>query len=385
MARSFPADSVGLVTPQTLHFSKPLELECGKTLREYDLVYETYGTLNAQRTNAVLICHALSGDQHAAGFNAETDRKPGWWDSCIGPGKPIDTNRFFVVCPNNLGGCKGSTGPNSPNPDTGRPYGPDFPVITVSDWVRSQRRLGAALGIERWAAVAGGSLGGMQVMQWAIDHSDQIAHALVIAAAPKLSAQNIAFNEVARQAIMSDPDFHDGRYYEYGVVPRRGLMLARMLGHITYLSETSMRDKFGRELREGKISFGFDVDFQVESYLRYQGRSFVNRFDANTYLLMTKALDYFDPAQHHDGSLAKAFRHSLARFLVISFRGDWRFSSERSQEIVNALMEANRPVCYADIASRSGHDDFLMPIPEYHDVLRAYLERVAEEAEAAAA
>jgi homoserine O-acetyltransferase len=370
---------VGLVSAQRLHFGEPLALQCGKILPEYELVYETYGELNAQRNNAILICHALSGDHHAAGFHYEDDRKPGWWDACIGPGKPIDTRLFFVVACNNLGGCKGSTGPTSINPATAKPYGPDFPIITVPDWVQSQRRLGDALGIRQWAAIIGGSLGGMQAMQWAIDYSDRIRHAIIIAAAPKLSAQNIAFNEVSRQAILSDPDFHAGRYYDFNVVPRRGLMLARMVGHITYLSEASMREKFGRELREGKISFGFDIDFQVESYLRYQGRSFVDRFDANTYLLMTKALDYFDPAQPYDNNLARAFAHSQARFLVISFRGDWRFSSERSREIVHALMEANKEVSYADIESRSGHDDFLMPIPEYHEVLKAYLDRIALE------
>lgn len=379
MARTFPSDSVGLVSAQRLHFGEPLALQCGKILPEYELVYETYGELNAQRNNAILICHALSGDHHAAGFHYEDDRKPGWWDACIGPGKPIDTRLFFVVACNNLGGCKGSTGPTSINPATAKPYGPDFPIITVPDWVQSQRRLGDALGIRQWAAIIGGSLGGMQAMQWAIDYSDRIRHAIIIAAAPKLSAQNIAFNEVSRQAILSDPDFHAGRYYDFNVVPRRGLMLARMVGHITYLSEASMREKFGRELREGKISFGFDIDFQVESYLRYQGRSFVDRFDANTYLLMTKALDYFDPAQPYDNNLARAFAHSQARFLVISFRGDWRFSSERSREIVHALMEANKEVSYADIESRSGHDDFLMPIPEYHEVLKAYLDRIALE------
>ncbi|HID49215.1 MAG TPA: homoserine O-acetyltransferase, partial [Chromatiales bacterium] len=290
MPDSLPADSVGLVTPQIQVFDTPLELDCGRTLPGYELVYETYGELNADASNAILICHALSGDHHAAGYHSLEDRKPGWWETCIGPGKPIDTNRFFVVSPNNLGGCKGSTGPMSINPEKGKPYGPDFPIVTVRDWVRSQARLADVLGITAWAAVIGGSLGGMQALQWAIDFPDRLRHALVIAAAPKLSAQNIGFNEVARQAIMSDPDFHEGHYYEHGVIPRRGLMLARMLGHISYLSDESMRAKFGRELREGKLKFGFDVDFQVESYLRYQGQASVEKFDANTYLLMTKAL-----------------------------------------------------------------------------------------------
>ena len=375
----FGPDSVGLVVPQRMVFDTPLELEGGKRLDRYELVYETYGTLNSDRSNAILVCHALSGDHHAAGYHTLEDRKPGWWDVCIGPGKPFDTRKFFVVSLNNLGSCKGSTGPNSINPETGVSFGPDFPIVTVGDWVNSQRRLGERLGIRQWAAVAGGSLGGMQVMQWAIHHSEAVRHALIIAATPKLSAQNIAFNEVARQAILSDPDFHDGRYEERGVIPRRGLMLARMLGHITYLSEDAMRERFGRELRAGRIQYGFDVEFQVESYLRYQGTSFVDRFDANTYLLMTKALDYFDPAQAFDGSLAEAFKASRSRFLVASFTSDWRFSSARSREIVNALMEVRKPVCYADIRSTQGHDDFLMPNPEYLAVLQAYMQRVAAE------
>ena len=291
MPDSIPADSAGLVTPRTIHFDEPLPLDCGRTLPEYELVYETYGQLNATRSNAILVCHALSGDHHAAGFHSMADAKPGWWDSAIGPGKPIDTNHFLVISSNNLGGCKGSTGPISINPATGKLYGPDFPIVTVKDWVRSQARFADKLGINQWAAIVGGSLGGMQVLQWSIDFPERLRHAVIIAGAPKLSAQNIAFNEVARQAIMSDPDFHQGHYYEHNTLPRRGLMLARMLGHITYLSDDHMRARFGRELREGKINYGFDVEFQVESYLRYQGRSFVERFDANTYLLMTKVLD----------------------------------------------------------------------------------------------
>ncbi len=379
MPESFPADSVGLVTPQTLHFDQPLELDSGRTLPAYDLVYETYGELNAARSNAVLICHALSGDHHAAGYHAPDDRKPGWWDTYIGPGKPIDTRQFFVVSLNNLGSCKGSTGPKTIDPGTGRPYGPDFPFVTVSDWVLSQARLADALGIEKWAAVIGGSLGGMQALQWTIDQPERIRHALVIAAAPKLTTQNIAFNEVARQAILSDPDFHEGHYYEAGVVPRRGLMLARMLGHITYLSEDSMRAKFGRELREGRLNFNFDVEFQIESYLRYQGRSFVDKFDANTYLLMTKALDYFDPAAAHDDDLAQALAGATARFLVISFTTDWRFSPARSREIVRALIRAGKQVSYAEIEAEHGHDAFLAPIPHYRAVFSNYMHRVAEE------
>ncbi|ROO30699.1 homoserine O-succinyltransferase MetX [Salinisphaera orenii] len=369
--------SVGIVEPQTLHVAETMPLDCGKTIDRFDLVYETYGTLNADRSNAVLVCHALSGNHHAAGYRSEDDEKPGWWDKCIGPGKMIDTDHFFVVSPANLGGYNGSTGPGSLHPETGRHYGPDFPVLTCSDWVRSQNILREALGIEQWAAVIGGSLGGMQVMQWSIDYPDRIAHAIVIAAAPKLSAQNIAFNEIARQAIITDPEFHDGRYYEHGVVPRRGLMLARMLGHITYLSDDAMRAKFGRDLREGRINYGFDVEFQVESYLRYQGASFVDRFDANTYLLMTKALDYFDPAHETGGSLAKAFAPATARFMVVSFTSDWRFAPERSREIVDALVDAGKQVSYAEVTSDLGHDDFLLTMPHYVHTLRTYLHRVA--------
>jgi homoserine O-acetyltransferase len=382
MPHTLPPDSVGSVVPQTARFAEPLALDCGRSLAEYELVYETYGTPNPDASNAVLICHALSGDHHAAGHHEGADPgKPGWWDNCIGPGKPIDTREFFVVCCNNLGGCKGSTGPTAINPDTRKPYGPDFPIVTVKDWVRSQARLADRLGIRQWAAVIGGSLGGMQAMQWAITYPERLRHALVIAAAPKLSAQNIAFNEVARQAILSDPDFHHGHYYEFGVIPRRGLMIARMLGHITYLSEEGMRTKFGRELRAGapNFNFNFDTEFQVESYLRHQGRAFVDRFDANTYLLITKTLDYFDPAADFDQDLSAAFHRTLARFLVVSFTSDWRFAPARSREIVRALVRAGREASYAEIPSEHGHDTFLMPIPLYHELLRAYLARVARE------
>jgi len=371
-----PDNSVGLVTPQTIHFDAPLALECGRELPYYDITYETYGKLNAQKDNAILICHALSGDHHAAGYHSMEDRKPGWWDNYIGPGKPIDSDRFFIVSANNLGGCKGSTGPVSTNPKTNKPYGPDFPFVTVKDWAVSQARLADALGIDIWAAVIGGSLGGMQAIQWSIDFPERVRHAVVIAAAPKLSTQNIAFNEVARQSIMADPDFHQGHYYEHDVVPRKGLMLARMLGHITYLSEDEMRAKFGRELREGKLNFGFDVDFQIESYLRYQGQSFVERFDANTYLLMTKTLDYFDPASDYDNDLSKAFDHVSAHFLVISFTSDWRFSPTRSQEIVKPLLDNNKQVSYAEIEATTGHDAFLLPIPYYQEVFSAYMNHI---------
>lgn len=379
MPDTIPSNSIGLVTPQQQHFDAALQLACGRSLTQYDLVYETYGELNNERSNAILICHALSGDHHAAGYHSMDDRKPGWWENCIGPGKPIDTNRFFVVCPNNLGGCKGSTGPTSTNPETHKPFGPDFPFVTVKDWVVSQARLADALGIECWAAVVGGSLGGMQALQWTIDFPDRILHAVIIAAAPKLSTQNIAFNEVARQAIMTDPDFHAGHYYEYNVLPRGGLMLARMLGHITYLSEDEMRAKFGRELREGRLNFGFDVEFQIESYLRYQGQSFVERFDANTYLLMTKALDYFDPASDYDNDLSKALQNVSAHFLIMAFTSDWRFSPARSREIVKPLIDNNKPVSYAEIEASTGHDAFLLPIPYYLEAFSTYMNHVASE------
>lgn len=379
MPETIPADSVGLVSPSTLHVDSPLKLDCGRTLSSYDLVYETYGELNADHSNAVLICHALSGDHHAAGYHSMADRKPGWWDSAIGPGKAIDTNRFFVVCPNNLGGCKGSSGPNTLNPETGELYGPDFPIVTVPDWVRSQAVLADKLGIKQWAAVIGGSLGGMQALQWAISLPKRVRHTVIIAAAPKLSAQNIAFNEVARTAIKSDPDFHDGNYMRFNTLPRQGLGLARMLGHITYLSDEAMGQKFGRELRSGAIQYGYDVEFQIESYLRYQSTSFVERFDANTYLLMTKALDYFDPAKEFDDDLTHTVANIEAKALVMSFTSDWRFSPMRSREIVNALLAAGKPVTYAEIEAHQGHDAFLMPIPRYLDIFGTYMQQIAAE------
>ena len=379
MPSQIPDNSVGLVTPQTLHFAAPLTLESGSVLPKYDLVIETYGTLNANKDNAVLICHALSGNHHAAGYHSMDDRKPGWWDTSIGPGKAIDTNRFFVVCLNNLGGCDGSTGPTTPHPETGKPYGPDFPIVTVKDWVESQARLADHLGIQQWAAVVGGSLGGMQVLQWSIAYPNRIRNAVVIAAAPRLTAQNIAFNEVARQAITSDPNFHGGRYLEQGAVPEHGLRLARMLGHITYLSDESMGAKFGRELREGKLQFNYDIEFQVESYLRYQGASFVGRFDANTYLLMTKALDYFDPAREHGDDLSAAMRNAKAKFFVASFSSDWRFSPSRSREIVRALLDNDLETSYVEIESPHGHDAFLMPGTYYQSAFQSYMQRVAQE------
>jgi len=379
-----PCQTMGIVEPKIFHSPDPLKLSCGKILPEFDLIYETYGRLNRRRDNAVLVCHALSGNHHAAGFHHPNDGKPGWWAHFIGSGKPLDTNRFFIVCPNHLGGCHGSTGPMSVDPQTERLYGADFPIVTTRDWVNSELRLAEELGIKRWAAVAGGSLGGMLAMQWAIDQPEMTAHAIVIAAASRLSAQNIAFNEVARQAIISDPDFCGGRYAENNLLPRRGLMLARMLGHITYLSDQAMRERFGRELRSGHLNFGFDVEFQVESYLRHQGSSFVDRFDANTYLLMTKTLDYFDPAGEYGHDLAQAFAHVKAAFLLISFSSDWRFAPERSEEIMMALLRANKSVSYARIESELGHDDFLMPTQEYVAVFSAYMDKIADACEAGA-
>ncbi|NOQ82186.1 MAG: homoserine O-acetyltransferase [Methylophaga sp.] len=379
MPETIPSDSVGLVTPTTLHIDAPITLDCGRILPSYDLIYETYGTLNAAKSNAILICHALSGDHHAAGYQSNEDKKPGWWDSAIGPGKPIDTNHFYVVCVNNLGGCKGSTGPTSINPETAKAYGPDFPIVTVADWVRSQAVLADELNIQQWAAVVGGSLGGMQAMQWAISLPERLRHVLIIAAAPKLSAQNIAFNEVARTAIKSDPDFHDGHYVQHNTLPRHGLGLARMLGHITYLSDQAMGEKFGRELRDDVIHYGYDVDFQIESYLRYQSSNFVERFDANTYLLMTKALDYFDPAQEFNDDLAATVATIQAKSLIVSFTSDWRFSPARSQEIVEALLSAGKDVTYAEIEAHQGHDAFLMPIPRYTNIMQTYMQQVAKE------
>ncbi len=368
--------SVGIVTAQTAHFSEPLKLKSGEVLPAYDLAYETYGTLNADKSNAVLICHALSGNHHVAGKYAETDKYPGWWDNLIGPGRPLDTNKFFVIGLNNLGGCHGSSGPSSINPASGKPWGADFPVFTVEDWVESQARLADYLGIYQLAAVIGGSLGGMQALQWTMSYPDRVRHALVIASAPNLTAQNMAFNEVARQAIMTDPEFYDGHYYEHNTVPRRGLRIARMLGHITYLSDDAMGAKFGRKLRDGEIKYGFGVEFEMESYLRYQGDKFAGEFDANTYLRMTRALDYFDPALEHGGNLSTALANVKARFLVVSFTSDWRFSPARSREIMKALLDNECSVSYAEVTAAHGHDAFLMPDPHYHNILRNYLQNI---------
>lgn len=375
--------SVGIVVPQKLHFDTPLLLECERVLPKFDLMIETYGTLNADKSNAILICHALSGSHHVAGYHSESDKKAGWWDVFVGPNKAIDTNKFYVVCLNNIGSCHGSTGPTTPNPDNeNKPYGPDFPLITIKDWVKTQVMLSDRLGIDCWHAIVGGSMGGMQALQWAIDCPNRLKRCVVIASTPKLSAQNIAFNEVARQSILSDPDFHEGRYLEKGIYPRRGLILARMVGHITYLTDEAMKVKFGRDLKSGKFMYGYDVEFQVESYLRYQGERFSQNFDANTYLLMTKALDYFDPARgiveneeqlSDSQALQQALAHTQCQFLVVSFTTDWRFSPERSQEIVDALIANGKSVSYINIDAPYGHDSFLFDIPQYRQAVSGFL------------
>jgi homoserine O-acetyltransferase len=368
--------SVGAVHAQKAKFDSPLKLRSGASLPAYEIAYETYGELNAARTNAVLVCHALNASHHVAGYYANERENVGWWDNLVGPGKPLDTRRFFVVGNNYLGSCFGSTGPASPNPATGKPWGADFPVVTVEDWVEAQARLADRLGIERFAAVIGGSLGAMQALQWTLSYPERVRHAVVIAAAPKLSPQNIAFNEVARQAIMTDPDFHGGHYYEKGVVPMRGLRIARMIGHITYLSNDAMMEKFGRLLRRASLGFDFDIDFEIESYLRYQGDKFSTYFDANTYLRITKALDYFDPAADFGGDLTAALARASAAFMVVSFKSDWRFAPERSREIVRALLDNRRIVSYLEIDAPGGHDAFLLEDARYHAALRAYFANI---------
>jgi homoserine O-acetyltransferase len=385
MPETYSTQSVGLITPETLHFDQPITLACGRTLNSYDLVVETYGTLNADKSNAVLICHALSGNHHAAGVSSEDVTKPGWWDGYIGPEKPIDTNEFFVVSLNNLGGCHGSTGPSSINPETGQPWGKDFPSLRVRDWVHTQARLADRLGIEQWAAVIGGSLGGMQAMRWALEYPERLRHCVVIASAMKLTAQNIAFNETARQAITSDPDFRDGNYLAEGTIPASGLSVARMVGHITYLSDNGMGQKFGRELRSGSFTQGTEepVEFQIQSYLKHQGGAFSKSFDANTYILMTRALDYFDLAREYNHDPIAAFSEAQCKFLVVSFTTDWRFAPERSQEIVKALIGADKPVSYAEIESNYGHDAFLIPSEDYYALFKAYMQNVRAECSAA--
>ena len=379
--------SVGVVTPQRHRFEEPLPLESGAALGDYELVFETYGRLNPQRSNAVLVCHALNASHHVAGCTASDSQDIGWWDNLVGPGKPLDTDRFFVVGVNNLGSCFGSTGPMSINAATGLPYGPDFPVITVEDWVRAQARLADALGIDRFAAVIGGSLGGMQALAWSMLYPQRIGACIAIATAPKLSAQNIAFNEVARRAILTDPDFHGGRFYDHGTVPARGLQVARMIGHITYLSDDVMAEKFGRTLRQhardtelrSEYQFTFDVEFEIESYLRYQGEKFSKYFDANTYLLITRALDYFDPARRHGGDLAAALAPATCDFYLASFTTDWRFAPDRSREIVQALLANRRRVSYAEIDAPHGHDAFLLDDARYHALVRAWFERIGSQ------
>jgi len=371
-------DMTFAATPQTMHFDQPLSLKGGGVLPAYQLTYETYGQLNAKRDNAVLICHALNASHHVAGYYEGQEKSTGWWDNMIGPGKPVDTNRFFVIGVNNPGSCFGSTGPMHTNPQTHQVYGADFPVVTVEDWVNAQARLLNALGIQQLAAVMGGSLGGMQALSWSLQYPDRVRHAVVIASAPNLNAENIAFNEVARRAITTDPDFHGGHFYAHGVVPKRGLRIARMLGHITYLSDDVMNTKFGRALQSGDV-FKYstqEIEFQIESYLRYQGDKFSEYFDANTYLLITRALDYFDPACAHGGDLTTALASASAKFLLVSFTTDWRFAPARSREMVQALVANQRDVSYAEIDAPHGHDAFLLDDPRYLKVVRSYFERI---------
>ncbi|MCX7238995.1 MAG: homoserine O-acetyltransferase [Burkholderiales bacterium] len=386
-----------IATPQRMHFEAALPLQSGASLRGYDLSFETYGSLNAQRSNAVLICHALNASHHVAGVYADKPNSEGWWDNMIGPGKPVDTNRFFVIGVNNLGSCFGTTGPMHANPDAadGRVYGADFPVVTVEDWVNAQARLLDALGVHKLAAVMGGSLGGMQALSWTLQYPERVAHAVVVASAPNLTAENIAFNEVARRAIVTDPDFHGGHFYQHGVVPKRGLRIARMIGHITYLSDDVMNEKFGRQLRDavlheaaqgdgapasGAYKYSTqDVEFQIESYLRYQGDKFAEYFDANTYLLITRALDYFDPARAYGGSLSRALERALCKFLLVSFTTDWRFAPKRSREMVKALLHNGRDVSYAEIDAPHGHDAFLLDDARYLGVVRAYFDGIGKE------
>lgn len=371
--------SVGIVSPKTHLFTEPLQLQSGASITSYTLMFETYGQLNTTKSNAVLICHALNASHHVAGSYADTPDNVGWWDNMIGPGKPLDTNHFFVIGVNNLGSCFGSTGPMHINPSTGKPYGADFPVVTVEDWVNAQARLADVLGISQFAAVMGGSLGGMQALSWSMQFPERLRHCVVIASTARLSAQNIAFNDVARQAITSDPDFHGGDYYAHSVVPKSGLKVARMVGHITYLSNDDMADKFGRDLKQDDYHFGFGIDFEIESYLRYQGDKFSAYFDANTYLLITKALDYFDPSRPFDGDLTCALANTQAQFLVISFTTDWRFSPERSREIVHSLISNKRRVTYAEIDAPHGHDAFLLDDARYLNLVRAYFEGITKE------
>jgi len=376
-----------IAKPQSMHFDAVLPLQSGASIRSYSLSYETYGTLNADKSNAVLICHALNASHHVAGVYEGQDKSEGWWDNMIGPGKPVDTDKFFVIGVNNLGSCFGSTGPMHVNPDTGKIYGADFPVVTVEDWVNAQARLLDGLGIQTLASVMGGSLGGMQALSWTLQYPERVRHAVVVASAPNLNAENIAFNEVARRAIVTDPDFHGGHFYEHGVIPKRGLRIARMIGHITYLSDDVMNEKFGRELRSavgGAVREGYqyttqDIEFQIESYLRYQGDKFSEYFDANTYLLITRALDYFDPARVFGGDLSRALAVAQCKFLLVSFSTDWRFSPKRSREIVKALLDNRRDVSYAEIDAPHGHDAFLLDDSRYMGVVSSYFDSISKE------
>lgn len=378
-----PEGSVGVVRPEVIAFDEPLHLSSGQVLPQYELAIETYGELNHERNNAVLVCHALNASHHVAGIDANDPDNIGWWDNMVGPGKALDTDRFFVIGVNNIGSCFGSTGPTSINPETNKPWGASFPLLTVEDWVRAQARLADYLGIKKFAAVMGGSLGGMQALSWSITCPDRLENCIVIASTPRLSAQNIAFNEVARRAIISDPDFHNGDYYSRNTVPKKGLSVARMVGHITYQSDELMSEKFGRAQRapkdDGQYRYNYDVEFEVESYLRYQGEKFSTYFDANTYLLLTRTLDYFDPAHDYDGDLAKSLAKVKAKFLLVSFTTDWRFSPQRTREIVQALLKNKRTVTYAEIDAPHGHDAFLLEDPSYHRVVQGYYDQIAEQ------
>ena len=377
-------ESVGIVKPQSFTFAEPpneMQLESGQKLGPVTLAYETCGRLNEARDNAVLVVHALTGDAHVAGYRSADDRKRGWWDIMIGPDKPIDTNRYFVICSNIIGGCQGSTGPGSTNPATGKPYAMDFPVVTVNDMVRAQAELVTHLGIERLMSITGGSMGGMQVLEWALAFPERVASIMPIATSHRQSAQNIAFDEVGRQAIMKDPNWNQGRYYD-GQAPEAGLAIARMIGHITYLSEHSMRDKFGRRLQE-KEGYGYDfsTEFQVESYLRYQGDAFIKRFDANSYLYISKAMDYYDPAtKYGGGSLLAAFERLRpdTRALVISFTSDWLYPTVQAKEIVRALKGNGIPTAFLEIPSTYGHDAFLLPNDQAEAAIRGFLAAMAK-------
>ena len=376
LARRREADTP---TSQLVRFGpeQGLQLDCGVVLAPWQIAYQTYGTLDADRRNAVLICHALTGDQHVHNVHPVTG-KSGWWDLMVGPGKPIDTDRFFVICANVLGGCLGTTGPASTNPATGQPYGLEFPVVTIADMVRSQAALIAHLGIPDLFLVAGGSMGGMQVLEWAANWPQKVFAAMPIAGGPKHSSQNIAFHEVGRQAVMADPDWRQGRYLEQGTSPKKGLAVARMAAHITYMSELSLHRKFGRRLQDrAAITFGFDSDFQIESYLRHQGTSFVDRFDANSYLYVTRAMDYFDLASEHGGVLAKAFKGTRTRFCVMSFTSDWLFPTSQSREVVHALNAAGASVSFSEIVSDFGHDAFLLDEPEMFAIARGFIDSAA--------